>query len=193
MASLVLSGDTSGSITVSAPAVAGSSTQTLVAVTDTLAPVVRGTAQVAVTNFTTAAEFTGIPPWAKRVTLMWSGLSLSGTDSFLVQIGDSGGFATTLYNGGGTRMGGAAVASAAYTTGFGFANTTAASLHSGFITIVNVTGNVWSATGMQGSDTTENNNITAGTRTLSGALTQVRMTRTGTNTFDAGTINILYE
>ena len=90
-------------------------------------------------------------------------------------------------------MGGASIASVGYTTGFGFANVTAAQLFSGFITIVNVTGNVWSATGMQGTDASEQNSITAGTRTLSGALTQVRMTRTGTNTFDAGTINIMWD
>jgi hypothetical protein len=164
-----------------------------VVVNNVSSALVVGTAKVAVTDFTTAADFTGIPPWAKRVTLMWSGLSVSGTDSFLVQIGDSGGFATTLYNGGGSRMGGGSIASAGYTTGFGFANVTAAQLFSGFITIVNVTGNVWSATGMQGTDATEQNSITAGTRTLSGALTQVRMTRTGTNTFDAGTINVMWE
>lgn len=170
------------------------STLQVAGVTTNLYPLVSGTSKTAITDFTTTAEFTGIPAYAKRVTLMWSGLSLSGTDSFLVQIGDtSGGFATTLYNGGGTRFGGGTLAAVGFTSGFGFNNVTAAQLFSGFITIVNVTGNIWSAMGMQGTDATENNSITAGTRTLTGVLDRVRMTRTGTNTFDAGTINIMWE
>jgi hypothetical protein len=32
-----------------------------------------------------------------------------------------------------------------------------------------------------------------GNKTLSGELTQIRLTRTGTNTFDAGSVNIMYE
>jgi hypothetical protein len=76
MASLVLSGDTSGSITVAAPAVSGSNTQTLAAVTGTLAPIVSGTA---VTATGTSVDFTGIPSWVKRVTVMFSGVSTNGT------------------------------------------------------------------------------------------------------------------
>jgi len=82
MASLVLAGDTSGSITVSAPAVAGSTTQTLVNVTGTLAPVVSGTA-ITLTN-QTAPEFTGIPSWAKRITLTFSSVSTNGTATQLL-------------------------------------------------------------------------------------------------------------
>jgi len=83
MASLVLSGDTSGSITVSAPAVSGSNTQTLVATTGTLAPIVSGTA---VTASGTSVDFTGIPSWVKRITVVFNGTSLNASGSIIVQI-----------------------------------------------------------------------------------------------------------
>ena len=193
MASLVLSGDTSGSITVSAPAISGSNTQTLVATTGTLAPIVSGTAQVAVTNFTTSADFTGIPSWVKRITIMFDGVSLSGTDSFLIQIGDSGGLETTGYNGGGARFTVSTLGGATFTTGFGFNNATAATFFSGSVVLTNVTGNTWAASGTLGGSATEFANILGGSKTLSATLDRVSVTRTGTNTFDAGTINILYE
>jgi hypothetical protein len=196
MASLVLSGDTSGSITVSAPAVAGSTTQTLVNVTGTLAPIVSGTAQVAVTNFTTSADFTGIPDWVKRITVIFNAVSLSGTDAILIQIGDSGGVETTGYS--------SAVAFVGSSTGGnsrtdGYVATvsgTAANTYAGAVTIVNISGNTWVATGNTIYESTSPTGFvmpSTGIKTLSAQLDRVSVTRTGTNTFDAGTINIIYE
>ncbi len=153
----------------------------------------RGTALTAVTNFTTSADFTSIPSWVRRITIMFDGVSLSGTDSFLIQIGDSGGLETTGYNGGGARFGASSVGGVTFTTGFGFNNTTAACLFSGSVVITNVTGNTWAASGTLGGSATEFSNILGGSKTLSAQLDRVSVTRTGTNTFDAGTINILYE
>ena len=162
-------------------------------VTGQLYPIVRGTAQVAVTDFTTAANFTGIPSWVKRITVMFSGISLSGTDSILVQIGDSGGISATGYVGGGTRTGSTSVAGANFTTGFGFNNATAAATYSGGLTINLVSGTTWAAFGVISGSATEQAGMSAGNKTLTGVLDRVSVTRTGTNTFDAGTINILYE
>ena len=197
MASLVLSGDTSGSITVSAPAVAGSTTQTLVNVTGTLAPIVSGTAQASTSG--TSIDFTGIPSWAKRITIMFDGVSLSGSDQILVQLGDSGGLETTGYISGGAVTRDANTTNAgSSTSGFiiyhGAATT---NFFYGTIRIESLTGNAWvasvsgtagasggaAATGISGG----------GSKTLSATLDRVSVTRTGTNTFDAGTINILYE
>jgi hypothetical protein len=192
MASLVLAGDTSGSITVSAPAVAGSTTQTLVNVTGTLAPVVSGTA---VTASSTSVDFTGIPSWVKRITVMFSGVSLSGTSSILVQLGDSGGFETTGYvstsvlNRDGTTPTGLTS-----TSGFVVVTAIAANTILGTAVLTAVSGNTWvlsSAYGMSGST---HAGTAGGNKTLSDTLTQVRITTVnGTDTFDAGTINILYE
>jgi hypothetical protein len=187
MASLVLSGDTSGSITVSAPAVAGSTTQTLVNVTGTLAPIVSGTA---VTASSTSVDFTGIPSWVKRITVMFSGLSTNGTSNIQVQLGDSGGFEITGYVS--TANNGAANATS--TTGFIICQSTlAASLHTGSMIISLLGSNAWVEQGCE-LLAAGGSNFFSGSKTLSDTLTQVRITTVnGTDTFDAGTINILYE
>jgi len=198
MASLVLSGDTSGSVTLSAPAVAGSNTQTLVATTDTLAPVVRGTAQVAVTDFTTSADFTGIPPWVKRITVVFSGLSLSGTDTAIIRIGPSSGVVSTGYINAQTSVSTAAAntTNGSETTGgfsLGGFTSTAGTILYGQVVITNITGNTWVSSGVYHARNVDRVASTAGVVVLSDVLTQVSVTRTGTNTFDSGTINILYE
>ena len=192
MASLVLSGDTSGSITVAAPAVAGSTTQTLVAVTGTLAPVVSGTAVASTSG--TSIDFTSIPSWVKRITVMFSGVSTSGTSSLLVQLGDSGGIENTGYlstsitdDTGGGSLG------TSSTAGFVYYQDQASYVGYGIVTIALVSGNIW-VSSHTGRMTATNVVTGGGGKTLSDTLTQVRITTVnGTDTFDAGTINILYE
>lgn len=141
-----------------------------------------------------AIDFTNIPSWVKRITLTFSGVSISGTSQFLIQLGDSGGVENTGYASGGARTGGGFVASATSTAGFYFANTTAATLFSGVITIANLTGNTWAANGILGGSVTEDVGWMGGAKTLSGTLDRLRITTVGgTDTFDAGTANILYE
>ena len=192
MASLILAGDTSGSITVAAPAVAGSTTQTLVNVTGTLAPIVSGTALTAVTNFTTSADFTSIPPWVKRITVMLQGVQLSGTNSILIQIGDAGGLETADYISSSTGFTGAAGSTSNNTTGFVVISDSAAYLISGIVIITNISGNTWVESG-SGKLGTASSWVCGGNKTLSATLDRLSVTRTGTNTFTAGTINILFE
>jgi hypothetical protein len=54
-------------------------------------------------------------------------------------------------------------------------------------------GNTWSAFGNASSNATNRGYSFAGGKTLSSTLDNIRITRSGTNTFDAGTINISYE
>jgi hypothetical protein len=152
---------------------------------------VSGTSQASTSG--TSIDFTGIPSWVKRITVMFDGVSLSGTDSFLIQIGDSGGLETTGYNGGGARFTVSTLGGAAFTTGFGFNNASAATLYSGSVVLSNVTGNTWAASGTLGGSSADFASILGGSKTLSATLDRVSVTRTGTNTFDAGSINILYE
>ena len=189
MSSVVLSGDTSGSITLSAPAVAGSSTQTLAAVTGTLAPIVSGTA---VSASGTAVNFLDIPSWVKRITVMFSGVSTSGTSHKLIQIGDSGGIENTGYvaTSSTTSTGVATVNS---TAGFIFYTGAATDTFSGQIVLTNLSGNLWVCSGM-GKISTANCIYGGGDKTLSATLDRIRITTVnGTDTFDAGTINIMYE
>ena len=161
-------------------------------VTTDIYPLVSGTAQISTSG--TSIDFTGIPSWVKRVTVMFSGVSLSGSSQFLIQLGDSGGIETTGYSGGGFRTSSSTVAGGNSTAGFYFANTTAATVFSGMITITNLSANTWVAMGLLGGDVTEVVDATAGGKTLSATLDRVRITTVnGTDTFDAGSINILYE
>jgi hypothetical protein len=190
MASLVLAGDTSGSITVSAPAVAGSTTQTLVNVTGTLAPIVSGTAVASTSG--TSIDFTGIPSWVKRITVIGSDVSTNGTSALLIQLGDSGGIETTGYVGG---MFGNTNQTNTSTSGVVLyqAVNTAANSFAFAITFTLQTSTKWVASGT----TTRNDGSVAFSssyKALSDTLDRVRITTVnGTDTFDAGTINILYE
>lgn len=166
-------------------------TQTLTNKTIQGGAITSGTAVASTSG--TSIDFTGIPSWVKRITVMFDGVSLSGTDSFLIQIGDSGGLETTGYNGGGARFTVSTLGGAAFTTGFGFNNASAATLYSGSVVLSNVTGNTWAASGTLGGSSADFASILGGSKTLSATLDRVSVTRTGTNTFDAGSINILYE
>jgi hypothetical protein len=195
MASLVLAGDTSGSITVSAPAVAGSNTQTLVAATDTLAPIIRGTAQASTSG--TSIEFTGIPSWVKRITVMFQGVSTNSTGYVQVQLG-SGSFTTSGYT---TLMGytGSSSGALSIATGFTDAISGASALRSGGVVLTNISGNNWLASYNVASVVGGSVYATVGggSVSLSGVLDRLRVigsaTGTPSDTFDAGTINILYE
>lgn len=193
MASLVLSGDTSGAITVSAPAVSGSNTQTLVAVTGTLAPIVAATAQASTSG--TSIDFTGIPSWVRRITVMFNGVSTNGTSNFLIQIGDSGGVENTNYVSGSTYSNTSSVSAsstAGYILNYG-SFVSAATTIQGIFSLNYLSSNIWVA-----SHTVSGSNGASvyggGTKTLSDTLDRVRITTVnGTDTFDAGSINILYE
>ena len=188
MASLVLSGDTSGSITVSAPAVAGSTTQTLVNVTGTLAPIVSGTA---VTASGTSVDFTGIPSWVKRITVMLNGVSFAAAGAARVRIG-SGSLETTGYTSIVNTFG-TGVVTSTFTDGIGTAVTSAAATTvSGVFSLVLLNSNTWVSTGFVGRNADANTNFSQGSITLSGTLSNLSLVA-ATSTFDAGTINILYE
>ena len=190
-----IQGSTSGSITLAAPAVAGSNTQTLVATTGTLAPIVSGTAVASTSG--TSIDFTGIPSWVKRITVMYSGVSTNGVSAFFIQIGTSSGIETTGYAGTAGYFGGnpgAAYKSVSFTTGFGVSPDSAASvLINGSAVLTLLNGNTW--TMMTTTGRTDNYLFTGGgAKTLAGTLDRVRITTSnGTDAYDAGTINILYE
>ena len=147
----------------------------------------------------TSIDFTSIPAWVKRITIMFNGVSTSGTSVIQTQIGDLGGVETTDYNSvAGVLTGGypGAVGAGNATSGFIMQNTSqaAAFLMSGHLVITNISGNIWIASGMFGTSTVGTMFIYAGNKTTSSTLDRVRITTVnGTDTFDAGSINILYE
>lgn len=138
----------------------------------------------------TAIDFTGIPSWAKRVTVIFSDISTSGTSDLIVQLGDPGGIEITGYN---SVCLNSASSTSTSSIGIVFVGTVAAAnQYRGIMTLVNVTGGTWIAAGTASSS---GNYSFSGSKTLSpGPLDRVRITTAnGTDTFDAGFINILYE
>jgi hypothetical protein len=141
----------------------------------------------------TSIDFTSIPSWVERITVMFNGVSTNGTSIVQIQLG-SGSFTTTGYLGCGLSAS-SIVGSAAYTTGFGIGNSRgAATVSHGNFVVSNVTSNTWSGSGTMARSDAAVMDYTAGTIALGGTLDRVRITTVnGTDTFDAGSINILYE
>lgn len=159
-----------------------------------LYPLVSGTA---VSASGTAVNFTDIPSWVKRITVMFSGVSLNGNSPPIIQIG-SGGVSTSGYTSFGVFAGASnAAGGAAYTTGFGIPAGNAANLMYGHYVLTLLSSNTWicSATVNSSVSGTYYNFSTGGiSPNLSAALDRIRITAVnGTDTFDAGTINIMYE
>jgi len=142
-----------------------------------------------------AVDFANIPNWAKRITVMFNGVSQnSATQYIIVQLGDSGGIETTNYASGGSFSG---TTTTGYTTTTGFvtgANMNAAGVLHGLMIITLLGSNTWVASFAGGLSDANYGHIGGGSKTLSDTLTQLRITTVGgTATFDLGTINILYE
>ena len=142
----------------------------------------------------TSIDFTGIPSWAKRITVMFAGVSTNGTSLVQIQLGTSSGIVATGYSGYYAFISTSAVRGDTSTTGFPFLSDTAANTFGGNVVICNVSGNTWAASLMVGSAGASTSNTGGGYLALSGVLDRVRITTVGgTNTFDAGTINIMWE
>jgi hypothetical protein len=187
MSSLVISGDTSGQVTLAAPAVAGSNTITLQAATATMSVNTLGTAVASTSG--TSIDFTALPSWIKKITVMMQGVSTSGTSNWLVQIG-AGSIQSTSYVSG-SQLGASSIITS--TAGMILLTGTAASTYSGIVTIASFGSNTWvsshSAARSDGAAF-----VGGGYVTLSGTLDRLRFTTVnGTDTFDAGSVNILYE
>lgn len=143
----------------------------------------------------TSIDFTSIPAGVKRITVMFKGVSTSGTSNWLLQIGTSGGIQSTGYAGSTNTFNGSPGASAWSAGAILNEAVSAADAVGGSITatLLDSSIGVWSFSGVVGL-AGGGNSIIGGDKTLSGTLDRVRITTVnGTDTFDAGSINILYE
>ena len=167
-----------------------------------ITPIINGMGSSIITSGTavastsgTSIDFTGIPSWAKRITISLTSVSTNGSSDHLFQLG-AGSVTTIGYVGASSRIVSSAAGSTNYTTGFGLnigGGAGATVLH-GSIVFTLVGSNIWVGSGNFATSNSSNTNINAGSITLSGTLDRVRITTVnGTDTFDAGSINILYE
>lgn len=145
----------------------------------------------------TSINFTDIPAGVKRVTVMLSGVSnTSGSSNIVLQLG-AGSYQTTGYSStsGYTYSGGGSL-SVGITTGLILTGNNGSSLTwQGAIVCTLLGSNIWVSQGVISNRVSEAIVChSSGTVTLSGTLDRLRVTTNdGTDTFDAGTINILYE
>jgi hypothetical protein len=144
----------------------------------------------------TSVTFTGIPSGTKQITVSFKGVSTSSFSQMLIRLGDAGGIETTGYVSIAVKLENAqAVANANDTDGFRiFLNGGSPVFHGTFIlTLENSSTFSWTTIGFLGDTTAGIFLGTAGSKSLSQELTQVSITTAnGTDTFDAGEINIAY-
>ena len=149
-----------------------------------------GTAQASTSG--TSIDFTSIPSWVKRITVACKDVQTNGTSYKLVQIG-SGSIVTSGYT---------SYASVVSSTGNGFIGSSAGMIvladssslgFSGQVVLTLVGSNTWCSS-YAGQSTSDAASFGGGNIVLGGTLDRVRFTTVnGTDTFDAGLINILYE
>jgi hypothetical protein len=153
--------------------------------------ITRGTAVASTSG--TSIDFTGIPSWVKRITVMFNGVSGNGTSHLLIQLGTgSTSYTTSGYNATSTVAAGS-VSTVSSTAGLIVWQNVATFTLSGTMTLTNITGNTWISNTTGKLSTTETV-FAGGDIALGAALTAVRITRVnGTDTFDAGSVNIMYE
>jgi len=193
MSSLVISGDTSGTVTLAAPAVAGSNTLTLQAGTATNSMNTLATSVASTSG--TAIDFTNLPSWVKRLTVIFNEVSLSASASYNIQLGTGGTptYTTTGYVAYSNVFAGAGGSQSSSTTGICLFSNTASQKATVLLSFVNITGNTWVSSHC-GKWSTGYAMSGGGVIALAATLTAIRITTSsGTDTFNAGQINILYE
>lgn len=142
-----------------------------------------GTAQA--TTSGSSKDFS-IPAGAKGVKILFNGVSLTAAEPFLIQLGDAGGVETTGYAS--TTLEIAGLNGATRTTGFVAATRDDGSANYGIVELLHFGSNTWVCAHTLGDLTSVI--VGGGAKTLSGELTTVRITRDGSSTFDAGSINV---
>ena len=151
----------------------------------------RGTAVASTSG--TSIDFTSIPSWVKRITVMFQGVGTNGTSIPQIQLG-AGSITTSGYVGTAgifTTTSAVSALSAGFLVSAGHAATVR---YQGAATITSITGNTWACTTVLGRSDAANMCFCGGTIALSGTLDRVRITTVnGTDAFAAGTINIIYE
>lgn len=155
------------------------------------------TSGTAITVSGTTADFTSIPSWVKRITIIFSGVSTNGSSQIQVQLG-TGATPTYVTSGYSALSSNVAitggVGGATSSSGFIIGSASASGVRHGHMVLTPVSGNTWVSSHVIGD---AGINFTAqggGNVGLGAVLTAVRITTfNGTDTFDAGSINILYE
>jgi hypothetical protein len=179
-----ITGTISGSPTITSPTISGAVMSSMAS-----SVITSGTAQASTSG--TSINFTDIPSWVKRITVMFSGVSTSGVTRVQIQLG-SGSVQTSGYSGQSANIGGT---TSTFSAGFVVSeNIIATDVRYGTVVLTLLGSNVWTEMGVTAIASSSTPTSSAGAVTLGGTLDRLRITTVnGTDTFDAGSINILYE
>lgn len=142
--------------------------------------------EVTISGGETSIDFTAIPAGVREINVSFRGVSLSGAGTILVRLGDSGGVEASGYVAGAQGIGSYIPATTGFPIGSGASNA-----FRGTLRLERVgSGNVWVASGSMTSGASVVS--FGGEKTLSAELDRVQVTRAGSDTFDAGFINLSY-
>jgi len=146
------------------------------------------------TNSGTEAAFTSIPSTAKKITVAIHNFGFSGSsDEFIMQVGDSGGYATTGYQ---SSYDATDAVNTSRTNAYGLTPGTDQGLEYNItVELVNVTGNSWTISHTGGSNTTPYGSVIygGGSISLSNALDKLKIKTANGRTLDNGHITVYYE
>jgi hypothetical protein len=153
------------------------------------ATITAGTAQASTSG--TSIDFTSIPSWVRRITVLFNGVSTNGTSNIQIQVGISTGVVTTGYTSGVGYRNGETTSTTGFVVGFMAAATVS---YSGVVTINSFGSNIWTSGGTMSRNDGFLNLSGGFVSNIGGTLDRIRITTiNGTDTFDAGSINIFYE
>ncbi len=145
----------------------------------------------------TSIDFTGIPSGTKQIIVTFKGVSTNGIDPKFIQIGDSGGIENSGYSGSSAGISESGVITAnSSLAAFNIGSVNSSDLINGSVTLTleNSSTFTYVASGvLENSTSTTRVFFVAGRKSLSAVLDRVRLTtQNGTDTFDAGEVNIAY-
>lgn len=144
-----------------------------------------------------SVDFTGIPSWAKKITVIYSGISTTGSTAtqFTIQLGTSGGVVTSGYAAGTTIVSANTASSTIHTSGAVVANGVGGTgaLTTGVTTVVNLVSSTWNISGGNNRTDSASGGFHNASISLGGVLNRVRLQAIGSDTFDAGSVSLLIE
>jgi len=142
----------------------------------------------------TSIDFTGIPSWVRRITVMLNGVSTNGTSLLLVRLGTSAGVATSNYSSSSANIFPGSFSTTGSVSGFVIDGAASQHTRRGHIIITDFGNNNWVASHTISSTDSNASHYGGGSVSISGALDRIRLTTVnGTDAFDAGSVNIMYE
>jgi len=146
-----------------------------------------------VTASGTSVDFTSLPSWVNRITVMFRNISTNGSSNILVQLGTSSGVTTSGYVSTSIDFDGSGAVTTSSTSGLVMKINPSSNTINGIMTIAYMGSNAW-VNNHTVSNTTSIMSVGGGTIGLGGTLDRVRITRVnGTDTFNSGSVNILFE